>query len=95
MNTYIARLVAKGYKVAICEQTEDPATAKGIVRREVIRVVTPGTVTESLMLDEGKNNYLASVFCTPEGAGMCFCDVSTGELSVSEFTGKDAFEKEE
>ena len=92
-DSYIARLVAKGYKVAICEQTEDPATAKGIVRREVIRVVTPGTVTESLMLDEGKNNYLASVFCTPEGAGMCFCDVSTGELSVSEFTGKDAFEK--
>ncbi len=92
-DTYIARLVAKGYKVAICEQTEDPATAKGIVRREVIRVVTPGTVTESLMLDEGKNNYLASVFCAPEGVGMCFCDVSTGELSVSEFTGADASAK--
>ncbi len=92
-DTYIARLVAKGYKVAICEQTEDPATAKGIVRREVIRVVTPGTVTESLMLDEEKNNYLAAVFCAPEGAGLCFCDVSTGQLSVSEFTGKDAFSK--
>ena len=92
-DTYIARLVAKGYKVAICEQTEDPALAKGIVRREVIRVVTPGTVTESVMLDEGKNNYLAAVFCTPQGAGLCFCDVSTGALSVSEFTGKDSFEK--
>ena len=90
-DTYIARLVAKGYKVAICEQTEDPALAKGLVKRDVIRVVTPGTVTESLMLDEGKNNYIACVFCAPEGAGMSFCDVSTGALSVSEFTGKGAY----
>jgi DNA mismatch repair protein MutS len=58
-EAYIARLVAKGYKVAICEQMEDPALAKGLVRREIVRVVTPGTVTESSMLDETKNNYLA------------------------------------
>ena len=55
---YIARLVAKGYKVAICEQTEDPATAKGLVKRDIIRVITPGTVMESSMLDEGRNNYI-------------------------------------
>ena len=60
-ETYLARLVQKGYKVAICEQMEDPATAKGLVKRGIIRVVTPGTVLENSMLDEGKNNYLASV----------------------------------
>ena len=92
-ETYIARLVSRGYKVAICEQTEDPALAKGIVKREVIRVVTPGTVTESMMLDEGKNNYLASVFCVQQGVGMSFCDISTGELTVCERVGKDCYEK--
>ena len=61
-ETYIARLVAKGYKVAICEQMEDPALAKGIVKRSVIRVITPGTVMESSMLDEAKNNYIASIY---------------------------------
>ena len=89
-ETYIARLVAKGYKVAICEQTEDPALAKGIVRREVIRVITPGTVTESLMLDEGKNNYLAVLCCAEEGVGLSFCDISTGELTVCDFAGAGA-----
>ena len=92
-DTYIARLVAKGYKVAICEQTEDPALAKGLVKREVIRVVTPGTVTESLMLDEDKNNYLAVIYCAENGVGLSFCDVSTGSVSVLEFRGKDAPEK--
>ena len=58
---YIARLIAKGYKVAICEQMEDPATAKGIVKREVVRVITPGTVTDASMLDETRNNYLGAV----------------------------------
>ena len=58
---YIARLIAKGYKVAICEQTEDPALAKGIVKRDVIRVITPGTVTESSMLEEGRSNYILSL----------------------------------
>ena len=77
---YISRLVSKGYKVAICEQTEDPAVAKGIVRREIIRIITPGTVIESSMLDESKNNYLASVFVSDTATGLCFCDISTGEV---------------
>ncbi len=92
-ETYVARLVAKGYKVAICEQTEDPALAKGIVKRDVIRVVTPGTVTESVMLDESKNNYLAVAYYAGGGVGLSFCDISTGEISVSEFTGADSSEK--
>jgi len=86
-ENYIARLVAKGYKVAVCEQTEDPALAKGIVTRDVIRVVTPGTVTESIMLDEAKNNYLACVYLKEGNAGLCFADVSTGEVFVSEVSG--------
>ena len=61
---YIARLIEKGYRVAICEQTEDPATAKGLVKRDIIRVVTPGTVLEDRMLDESQNNFLASVCFT-------------------------------
>jgi DNA mismatch repair protein MutS len=77
---YISRLVSKGYKVAICEQTEDPASAKGIVRREIVRIITPGTVIESSMLDEAKNNYLASVFVSDTATGLCFCDISTGEV---------------
>ena len=85
---YIARLVAKGYKVAICEQTEDPATAKGIVRRDVVRVITPGTVTESSMLDEGKNNYIGCIFVEKKAAGLAFADISTGELQATELSGK-------
>ncbi len=80
---YIAKLVERGYKVAICEQTEDPATAKGIVKREVVRVVTPGTVFEDTMLDESKNNYLASVAFSGCGAGVCFVDASTNEVKVT------------
>ena len=80
---YVARLIAKGYKVAICEQMEDPALAKGLVRRDIIRVVTPGTVIESSMLAEDKNNYLCSI-CAKRTrsrwkAGVCFADISTGE----------------
>lgn len=82
---YIARLVAKGYKVAICEQLEEPAQAKGIVRRDVIRVVTPGTVIENSMLDEARNNYLACVCAGEEGVGVCFADVSTGEVRLTDF----------
>jgi len=82
-EAYIARLVEKGHKVAICEQTEDPATAKGIVKREIIRVITPGTVIEDTMLDEGKNNYLAVVVYDKNGSGLCFCDASTGECYVT------------
>ncbi len=88
-ENYLARLVAKGYKVAICEQMEDPATAKGLVKRDIIRVVTPGTILENSMLDEGKNNYLASV-CVENGqAGICFADVSTGELHATLLTDDD------
>lgn len=82
-EAYIARLVEKGYKVAICEQTENPATAKGLVKRDIIRVVTPGTVIEDAMLDEGRNNYLAAVSACKEGVGLCFTDISTGECHVT------------
>ncbi|MDL2325313.1 DNA mismatch repair protein MutS [Ruminococcaceae bacterium OttesenSCG-928-A16] len=75
---YIARLIAKGYKVAICEQVEDPATAKGLVERDVVRVVTPGTVIETSMLQDDRNNYIASIYIVGSTAGICFADVSTG-----------------
>ena len=84
-EAYIGRLIAKGYKIAICEQTEDPAQAKGIVTRDVIRVITPGTVTESSMLDEGRSNYLAAVYLDNGGGAVSFADVSTGEFCVSSF----------
>ena len=86
-EAYIARLVEKGYKVAICEQTENPATAKGLVKREIIRVVTPGTVIEDAMLEEGKNNFLASVSVTEDGMGLCFTDASTGECHATVLGG--------
>ncbi len=92
-DSYIAKLVSKGYKVAVCEQAEDPATAKGIVTREVIRVLTPGTVIESNMLDEGKNNYLGCLCAWDSGCGICFADVSTGEIHVTQFCGEGAEEK--
>ena len=88
-ETYIARLIAKGYKVAICEQTEDPAKAKGLVKRDIIRVVTPGTVIESSMLDDAKNNYIGSVAIRGDVAGICFADISTGTCHVTQLTGKD------
>ena len=88
-QAYIARLIAKGYKVAICEQTEDPAQAKGLVDREIIRVVTPGTLIESDMLQDGENNFLAALWAGPEGAGFSFGDVSTGEVFVTTFSGTD------
>ena len=92
-ESYIARLVQKGYKVAICEQLEDPALAKGLVKRDIIRVITPGTVLESAMLDESKNNYICSV-CTGGGqAGCCFADISTGELSACVLSGGDLGEQ--
>ena len=87
---YIARLVSRGYKVAICEQTEDPATAKGLVRRDVVRIVTPGTVIEGSMLDEARNNYLSVLYMENErDAGLCFADCSTGELLLTELAGDD------
>ena len=88
-ESYIARLVQKGYKVAICEQTEDPAKAKGLVKRDIIRVITPGTVIESGMLDEGKNNFISSAFMANNKIGLSFCDISTGELFITEISGED------
>ena len=81
-ESYIARLIQKGYKVAICEQTEDPALAKGIVKREVVRIITPGTVTESSMLEENKNNFICSLISSKAGSCISYCDVSTGEIYV-------------
>ncbi len=81
---YLAKLVTKGYKVAICEQTEDPALAKGLVKREVIRVVTPGTVVEDSMLEDGKNNFICSLFTLDNKHSAAFCDISTGELYCSD-----------
>ncbi len=78
VDSYIARLVQKGYKVAICEQMSDPALTKGLVEREITRIVTPGTVTESCMLDENKNNYLGCIYGESGKFGLAFCDVSTG-----------------
>ena len=78
VDSYIARLVQKGYKVAICEQMQDPATTKGLVERDITRIVTPGTVTESCMLDENKNNYIGCVCGEGGKFGLSFCDVSTG-----------------
>ena len=92
-DTYIAKLIDKGYKVAICEQTEDPALAKGIVKREVIQVITPGTVVSQSMLNEKENNYLASIYLDESGAGLAYCDVSTGEISTTELKGTRYIEK--
>jgi DNA mismatch repair protein MutS len=85
-HTYISRLIAKGYKVAICDQMEDPATAKGIVKRDVSRVITPGTVIDPTMLEEKKNNYLMSVYCQQIYFGIAVVDVSTGEFYSTQIT---------
>ena len=82
-EAYIARLVAKGYKVAICEQLEDPALAKGLVDRDVIRIVTPGTVIDASMLEEGRSNYICSVHVSAAGTALCFAEMSTGEICAT------------
>ena len=89
-EAYLARLLAAGRKVAICDQTEDPALAKGLVRREVTRVITPGTLTSELMLSPGKSNYLASVYSSRRGAGLAYMDITTGELEAMAFEGDTA-----
>ena len=88
-ESYVARLIAKGYKVAICEQMEDPALAKGLVKRDIIRVITPGTVLESSMLDETRNNYICSLNVRENRAGVCFADISTGELHATTLAAKN------
>ena len=92
-DSYIAKLVQKGYKVAICEQTEDPALAKGLVTREVTRIVTKGSVLENSMLDDARNNYLCCLFLGDKAGGICFVDISTGSLEVTAFSGKKKEEK--
>ena len=83
---YIAKLVRKGYKIAICEQVEDPKLAKGLVKREIVRRVTPGTVVEASMLEEERNNFLGCVYAEQGGIGVCFADITTGEIWA---TGSD------
>ena len=90
---YIARLVERGYKVAICEQVEDPKAAKGLVKRDVVRVITPGTVVDNTVLDETKNNYILSVYSSNSGYGIAVCDVTTGEFQTTEFGSVQAAAK--
>ena len=92
-EVYISRLIAKGYKVAICEQLEDPKQTKGIVKRDVIRVVTPGTVIESNMLDEKKNNYIMSIYKNGLFFGMSVCDISTGDFFSTQIKQSNNFAK--
>ena len=79
-ESYIGRLVRKGYKVAICEQVEDPKSTKGLVKREIVRMVTPGTVIDASMLDENRNNFLCCLYTQGRDGGVCFADISTGEV---------------
>ncbi len=89
-ESYIDRLIKRGYKVAICEQMENPSLAKGLVKREITRVVTPGTLIDSSLLEEGSNNYLCCVCWQKEGCGLAFADVSTGEMNVTQLPGGDS-----
>ena len=93
VEAYIGRLVAKGYNVAICEQMEDPALAKGLVKREITRIITPGTVTESSMLEESRNNYIACVAAAEDLWAVCFCDVSTGAFYATDGRGEEGRRK--
>ncbi len=90
VNTYITKLVEKGFKVAICEQLEDPKEAKGIVKRDVVKIVTPGTITDLTMLDDKKNNYICSINYEKDSNQIAFCDISTGEFLISSFSGIDS-----
>ncbi len=92
-DTYLARLIDQGYKVAICEQTEDPALAKGLVKREVIRVITPGTVIDNAMLPEQKNNYLCSIYVGSNEYGVCFADISTAAVTATVIDGRETDER--
>ncbi len=87
-DVYIARLVEKGYRVAICEQVEDASKAKGIVKREVVRIITPGTITEPEMLNEKINNYILTLFEDNDGIGIAYADITTGEFKTTELLGR-------
>ena len=88
-EAYVARLIAKGYRVSICEQIEDPATAKGLVKRDIVRTITPGTVLDESSLDATSSNYLCSVYLSPSAAGLANCDISTGRAALTCFTGRE------
>ena len=90
VDTYIGRLIEQGFKIAICEQMENPAEAKGIVKRDVIRVITPGTLIESELLSDKKNNYLCSLYLGEFETGVCFCDISTAEIYATSISGDGA-----
>jgi DNA mismatch repair protein MutS len=90
-ETYISKLLQKGYKVALCDQVEDPKLAKGIVKREVVRVFTPGLVTDSIQLGTGENNYLMGFYAEGEVFGLAFLDISTGELKACQISGFEPF----
>ena len=92
-DTYIAKLVALGEKVAICEQLSDPKAGKDLVERDVIRIVSAGTVTEETMLEEGKNNYIACLFKSLDGLAIAWADITTGEFLVEEFLGDSAVQE--
>ena len=89
-QSYIARLIKRGYKVAICEQMEDPATAKGLVERDIVRIVTPGTAMDDVMLDESRNNYICAVWHDGEDYALARCDLSTGQFAACAFQGEGA-----
>lgn len=93
VDGYIARLLRKGYRIAICEQVEDPKTARKLVHREVTRILTPGTVVEEVLLEPKDHNYLGSLILTGEGSGLAFIDLSTGDFVTTELTGADAWDR--
>ncbi len=86
-ETYIGKLIEKGYKIAICEQLEDPALAKGLVERDVVRIITPGTLIETDLLDSTQNNYVCAIYLDEAGTGVCFADISTAQVFATGFTG--------
>jgi len=92
-SSYIDRLVSKGYKVAICEQVEDASEAKGIVKRDVIRVITPGTLIDTNLLEDKKNNYLAALYISDIGCGLSYADISTGQFMCTEITEGEISQK--
>ena len=90
VDTYIGKLIEKGYKIAICEQMEDPSLAKGLVKRDVTRIISKGTLIESNLLTDKKNNFLSAIYVGEYDIGVCFCDISTAEVFATSFSGNDA-----
>ncbi len=95
VDTYISRLISKGYKVAICEQLTSPKDQKGLVERDVVRVISAGTIVEDSILDDKKNNYIASIFVDGDGVGISWADLSTGELNMIEYVGDNSIKNAE